>query len=183
MNINLKDKIKKDNYRYYGKENLSIKESKDNRLKILRAYRKANFYKNRKVIKYIFFYNLKRISDKYLIQIPYRCEIGEGFYIGHLGNIIINPNTVIGKNVNIANGVCIGQENRGKRKGTPIIGNRVWIGANAVIVGKIKIGDNVLIAPNSYINFDVPDNSIVIGNPGRIIYNDKATENYINNQI
>ena len=53
-------------------------------------------------------------------------------------------------------------------------------GANAVIVGKINIGNNVLIAPNSYVNFDVPDNSIVIGNPGKIIHKDNATEGYIN---
>lgn len=63
--------------------------------------------------------------------------------------------------------------------GVPTIGNDVWIGPNAVIVGKINIGDNVLIAANSYVNFDVPSNSIVIGNPGRIIPSAKATEGYI----
>ncbi|WP_138272484.1 LbetaH domain-containing protein [Parabacteroides merdae] len=50
------------------------------------------------------------------------------------------------------------------------LGNSVWIGPNAVIVEKINIGDNVLIAANSYVNFDVPSNSIVIGNPGRIFH-------------
>lgn len=44
------------------------------------------------------------------------------------------------------------QENRGVRQGTPVIGDCVWIGVNATIVGKIIIGDNVLIAPNSYAN-------------------------------
>ena len=77
----------------------------------------------------------------------------------------------------------IGQENRGKRKGTPIIGNEVWIGANAVIVGKINIGNNVLIAPLSYVNFDIPSNSIVIGNPAKIIPRENATEGYIENAI
>ncbi len=48
-----------------------------------------------------------------------------------------------------------------------------------MIVGKIKIGNNVLIAANSYVNFDVPDNSIVIGNPGKIIHRENATEGYI----
>lgn len=76
-----------------------------------------------------------------------------------------------------------GQENRGKRKGTPRIGNDVWIGTNAVIVGKIEIGNNVLIAPNSYVNFDVPNNSIVIGNPGKIIPSINACESYIENKI
>lgn len=77
----------------------------------------------------------------------------------------------------------IGQENRGKRKGTPIIGNEVWIGANAVIVGNVKIGNDVLIAPLSYVNFDVPDHSIVVGNPAKIISKEYATKDYINNKI
>ena len=182
MNKILKQKIDKDKYRYFG-NNISIRQNFDDRIKIIKAYRKANFYRNRKYIKYIYFYHLKKICQKQVSQIPYNVTIGDGFYIGHIGNIIMNPNVIIGRNVNIANGVCIGQENRGNRKGTPTIGNKVWIGTNAVIVGKIKIGNNVLIAPNSYINFDVPDNSIVVGNPGKIIYNGHATENYINNII
>lgn len=68
---------------------------------------------------------------------------------------------------------------RGKREGVPIIGNRVSVGANAVIVGKITIGDDVLIAPNSFVNFDVPSHSIVLGNPGKIHHRDWATEGHI----
>lgn len=106
-----------------------------------------------------------------------------GFYIGHCGRIIINPRTVLGKNINIATGVTIGQENRGKRKGCPIIGDNVWIGTNAVIVGNITIGTDVLIAPLAYVNFDVPDHSIVIGNPAKIIHRENATEGYINRTV
>lgn len=51
----------------------------------------------------------------------------------------------------------------------PIIGNNVCINANAIVVGGVRIGNNVLIAPGAFVNFDVPDNSIVIGNPGKII--------------
>lgn len=108
-------------------------------------------------------------------------KIGQGLYVGHAFNITVNPDAVIGKNCNIHKGVTIGQENRGKRKGTPTIGDHVWIGVNASIVGKIFIGDNVLIAPNSYVNFDVPSDSVVIGNPAKIIKNIKATEGYIKN--
>ena len=81
------------------------------------------------------------------------------------------------------NGITIGVELRGKRKGAPTIGNRVWIGPNATIVGKIKVGNDVLIGANSYVNFDVPDHSIVIGNPGKIISKENATEDYIVNII
>lgn len=102
-------------------------------------------------------------------------------YIGHPFGITINANAIIGSNCNIHKGVTIGQENRGLRKGCPTIGNRVWIGINSTIVGKITIGDDVLIAPNSFVNFDVPSHSIVIGNPGKVIAKENATEGYINN--
>lgn len=71
----------------------------------------------------------------------------------------------------------------GRVRGVPLIGNNVWIGINAVIVGNVKIGDDVLIAPNSYVNCDVPNHSIVFGNPCVIRHKDNATEDYINNKI
>lgn len=83
------------------------------------------------------------------------------------------------KNCNIAQNVTIGMENRGKRKGCPTIGDKVRIGAGAVVVGKITIGDDVLIAPNSFVNCDVPSHSIVLGNPCKIVYRENATEGYI----
>ena len=110
-------------------------------------------------------------------------QIGPGLCIGHPYGITINPNIVFGKNCNIHKGATIGQENRGSRKGVPTIGDCVYIGINSTIVGKIHIGNDVLIAPNSYVNCDVPDHSIVLGNPCRIIHRDNATEGYINNRI
>ena len=119
-------------------------------------------------------------SVKFGIQIPIPTQIGAGFYLGHFGNIIVNPNAVIGKNCNLAQGVTIGQANRGKRAGAPQIGDNVWIGPNAVIVGAVKIGSNVLIAPNSFVNFDVSDNSVVVTKQCDVISNESATEGYIN---
>ncbi len=63
--------------------------------------------------------------------------------------------------------------------GCPVIGDRVWIGANAVVVGRITIGDDVLIAPLSFVNFDVPDKAVVAGNPAKII-NYNGSEGYVN---
>ena len=128
-------------------------------------------------------FRLDRLSRKYHFQIPYDTNIGKGFYLAHFGRVIIHPKSVIGHNVNVSTGVVIGTQFRGKRKGAPQIGNYVWIGANAVIVGNIRIGNNVLIAPGAYVNFDVPDGSIVIGNPGLIRRSPGATLNYINNTI
>ncbi|MCF1627480.1 DapH/DapD/GlmU-related protein [Tetragenococcus koreensis] len=64
------------------------------------------------------------------------------------------------------------------------IGNRVWIGANAIIVGGITIGDNVLIAANTFITENVPSNTIVFGNPAIMKQNKKnSTKGYINNPV
>ena len=71
----------------------------------------------------------------------------------------------------------------GGRQGTPVIGNEVWIGINAAIVGKITIGDDVLIAPNSYVNCDVPSHSIVFGNSCIIKHRENATEGYVNRKV
>jgi serine O-acetyltransferase len=114
---------------------------------------------------------------------PQKTQIGEGFYLGHWGTVVINPKVKIGKNCNIMQGVTIAQANRGKHEGVPEIGNEVWIGTNAVIVGKVKVGNNVLIAPNVYLNTDVPDNSVVVGNPAQIISKLNATEDYINHKV
>ena len=89
----------------------------------------------------------------------------------------------MGKNININRGVLIGQTNRGGRRGAPVIGNEVWIGINAAIVGNITIGDDVLIAPNSYVNCDVPSHSVVFGNPCIIKHRENATEGYINRKV
>lgn len=128
------------------------------------------------------FYRLMFMRNmvKFGIATHWSLTVGKGLYIGHFGGIVINPNAKIGDNCNINQGVTIGAENRGDRKGAPAIGNKVWIGANSVVVGNITIGDNVLIAPLTLVNFDVPSNSIVIGNPARIIPNEHATEGYIN---
>lgn len=113
------------------------------------------------------------------IQIPYKTEIGEGLYIGHFGSIIINPDAVIGKNFCISAGTLVGNA-LGKNKGVPTIGDNVYMGRNSIVIGKVNVGNNVLIAPGAFVNFDVPENSIVIGNPGQIIPQESSpTEKYI----
>jgi serine O-acetyltransferase len=120
---------------------------------------------------------------KYGLQIPIMSQIGAGFYIGHVGTTVINSRAVIGRNCSVTHGVTIGQANRGRRKGVPVLGDRVWVGAGAVIVGNVRIGSNVLIAPNAYVATDVPDDSVVVGNPARIMSRADATAGYINNVL
>jgi serine O-acetyltransferase len=121
-----------------------------------------------------------RLKVKFGFQIPFTCNIGPGLFIGHFGGIVVNQAVVIGSNCNLAQGVTLGHVSRGSKKGSPIIGDRVWIGANAVVVGNIKIGNDVLIAPLTYINEDIPDHAVVMGNPSKVI-SLKGSQDYIKN--
>jgi serine O-acetyltransferase len=170
----------KDLYRYYGDEGESLAQKmlRPPELRYIALLRKTNACKFR-LLKLFYMVRLKLLSYKTLIQIPVRTEIGEGFYIGHLGRLIIHPDAKLGKNINVGTGVTIGQENRGKRKGTPTLKGDCWIGTNSVIVGNIQIGEDVLIAPLTFVNFDVPDHSIVIGNPGVVRKKENAVLGYV----
>lgn len=123
----------------------------------------------------------KILYNHHGIEIPDSVQIGAGMQMIHPRDITINSATIIGNNCTILKGVTIGSQLRGKRQGAPKIGDNVYLGLNSSIVGGIVIGNNVLIAPNAYVNFDVPDNSIVIGNPGVIHYSESATAVYIKN--
>ena len=178
--------IQKDFYRESGRwlsDFEILKKCFSPNLHFVYLLRKAQRYQHAFLLKSVWKLVLRHYQIKYGFQIYPETSIGEGFYLGHWGSLVINPKTVIGKNCNIAQGVTIGQQNRGKSAGVPVIGNRVWIGANAVIVGKITIGDDVLIAPNSYINFDVPAHSVVSGNPATVVSRENATDGYINNVV
>ena len=150
-------------------------------MKYLKLWRKASAASG--LSRTLLCLKLERLSERTQIQVPPEVKAGPGLYIGHLGRVIIHPDTVLGSNVNLSTGVTIGQTNRGSRKGVPVIGDRVWIGTNAVIVGGITIGNDVLIAPGAYVTADVPDHSVVIGNPAVIRPRENATEGYINRQV
>lgn len=127
---------------------------------------------------------LKRIilfkyARKFGLEISPAATIGKELYLGHPYNITVGAEVVIGEHVSLHKGCTIGRENRGKREGSPTIGDFVWIGINATIVGKISIGNDVLISPNSFVNCDVPDHSVVFGNPAVIRHKLHATEGYL----
>ncbi len=141
--------------------------------------RKLSKCRNHTVKKKLWHILFTRYQYRYGFQIPFNTEIGEGMYISHFGTLVIHEKAKIGRNFTVTYGITIGQTNRGRLKGCPTIGDNVWLGTGVVIVGNVNIGSNVLIAPNSFVNFDVPDHSMVIGNPGRIIKRENPTEGYI----
>lgn len=95
-------------------------------------------------------------------------SIGGGFYIGHIGGVHINPGAVLGKNCDLAHRVTIGASAMG-RQGVPVLGDEVYIGTGAALVGKIRIGNGVKIAANTLVMSNIPDGATVMGVPGRII--------------
>lgn len=112
---------------------------------------------------------LKRWEYAFHIRIPPQTAIGPGLYIGHFGDIGVNRRAVIGANCNLSQGVSIGQASRGRRKGCPVIGDNVFVGPGAKIIGRVRIGDNVAIGANCVVTRDIPDNAVVVGVPGRVI--------------
>lgn len=172
-------KIKSDLFRYYG--NTSIKTLIYS-LFFNTGFRFSYFLRkceNNRNPFWRFF--LWRMELKHHLHINPDTKIGHGLYIGYGEFVTITPKAIVGDNLNINHGAVVGLIGRGKRAGSPVIGKNVWIGTHAVVVGGIKIGDNVLIAPLSHVNFDVPDNAVVAGNPGKII-SFLGTTGYVNNK-
>lgn len=122
---------------------------------------------------------LKHLSYQLGISIPAGTRIGSGLYIGHFGGIVVSGRSVIGKNCNLSHGVTLGQANRGPNKGYPTIGDNVYIGPGAKVVGAVHIGNDVAIGANCVVTKDVPDHAVVVGVPGKII-SYKGTTGYIN---
>jgi serine O-acetyltransferase len=115
-------------------------------------------------------YKLFRLLSEILTGIELPCEaiLGRRFRIDHFGGIVISGDAVFGEDCVVRNGVTVGLRHKGKR-GSPVIGNRVDIGAGAKILGPIRIGDDVAIGANAVVLSDVPSNSIAVGVPARIL--------------
>jgi serine O-acetyltransferase len=149
--------------------------------------RKTAHYSSRKRSFAFFAYLYNRVlyhhyRFRYGFDISPTTRIGPGLYIGHFGGVVISPHAVLGANVNNAHGVTIGAASRGPRTGAPTLEDRVWVGANAVLVGNIVIGHDALIAPGAYVNFDVPPMAVVLGNPGKVI-SSEGSIGYVNRTL
>ncbi len=103
------------------------------------------------------------------IEIHPAAKIGKGFFIDHGMGVVIGETVEIGENVLLYQGVTLGGTGKEKGKRHPTLGNNVVVGAGTKILGAITIGDNVKIGANSVVLHHVPDNSIVVGVPGRVI--------------
>lgn len=110
--------------------------------------------------------------------IPGTAEIGENTKIGYGGiGVVIHSRAVIGENCTICQCVTIGGTS--KKKDVPVVGNSVFIGAGAKIIGPVIIGNNCFIGANAVVNRNIPDNSLVAGVPGKVIKENIDINNYI----
>jgi serine O-acetyltransferase len=109
------------------------------------------------------------------ICLPRDAEIGGGLYLPAFGAIILGRGS-IGANCTIEQNVTLGIAGRGDERGRPTIGNRVYIGAGAMIVGKITVGDDAYIFPGSVVTRPVPPRAVVMGYPARIVSYDGSFE-------
>ena len=100
------------------------------------------------------------------IELPRQATIGPGLRIGHFGGITVSPEAVLGRNVSISQNVTIGVNGEGAKAGTPTVGDDVYIAPGARLFGPIRVGDNVKIGANAVVYRDVPDNAVVVLDPG-----------------
>lgn len=112
-------------------------------------------------------------------EITFNGNIGSGLVLGHGRNITVNCRAKLGRNCVLFKGCTIGSVRSGKREGVPTLGDCVVVGLNAFVGGGVRIGNDVLIAPNAFVNFDVPDHSVVVGNPGVVHPRMNATADYV----
>lgn len=107
--------------------------------------------------------------NQYLTGIQMRLEtrVEGGLRFQHFSCIVINEATVIGKNCLVFQGVTIGVGT----SGIPRIGNNVILSSGVKVIGDVKIGNNVIVGANAVVTKDIPDNSIAVGIPAKVIAN------------
>lgn len=123
--------------------------------------------KNR-VLRMILFVIYAHYRNSYGLEVVLGSNVDGGLVLAHPYCITLDSHVRIGKQCTLFKGSTIGSIRGGKMAGAPQLVNRVVVCANAMVCGNIKVGDDVLIAANAFVNFDVPSNSVVIGNPGVI---------------
>jgi len=123
-----------------------------------------HYEKNRllRIIPKLMFGYYKRVL---VSDINYRADIGYALCIRHVFATTFGGSTVIGNNVTILHSVTLGEKNGSY----PIIGDNVYLGSGCCVLGGVTIGNNVIIGANAVVTKNIPENSIVVGNPGKII--------------
>jgi serine O-acetyltransferase len=115
------------------------------------------------------------VRNVYSIEITSRTKIGRRLRIAHQGGVVIHPDAVIGDDCLLRQFVTIGIAGD-DAKGSPRLGDRVEVGAGAVIFGAVTIGDDARIGPNAVVTTDVPASAMAVATPARVIRGATAAE-------
>jgi serine O-acetyltransferase len=107
------------------------------------------------------------IRNHYGIELPQQAIIGRRMLIGHQGAIVVHPNARIGDDCVIRQGCTIGAVELRNIDVAPVLGDGVRMGAGAVIIGGVRVGDNARIGPNAVVTKNVAANSVVMAPPPR----------------
>lgn len=117
------------------------------------------------LLKALYLISKTMIEVLFGISIDVNSAIGPGFYIGHFGCIVIHGD--LGRGCSVGQGVTIGSKGAGKSNGWPSLGDNVYIGAGAKVIGHIRVGNNVVIGANAVVIHDVADNMLAVGVPAQ----------------
>jgi len=101
------------------------------------------------------------------IYVSTNSDIGPGLYIGHFGGIFLVCNA--GRNLSVGQQVTIGYKGAGKSDRWPELGNDVYVGAGAKVIGDIRVGDGVIIGANTVVTKNVPARMRVVGAKVRVL--------------
>lgn len=98
-------------------------------------------------------------------------HLGPGFALVHSNGVVVGPGVRTGIDCRLNPGVVLGEPGRGSSGdyGFPVLGDHVTIGAHAVVLGTIHIGDGSVVGANSVVRGDVEDNVVVIGSPAKVV--------------
>jgi serine O-acetyltransferase len=120
--------------------------------------------------RFYFFGRLVSHISRFLtgIEIHPGAKIGRRFFIDHGSGVVIGETTEIGDDVHLYQGVVLGGVSLEKKKRHPTVGNGVLIGAGAIVLGPISIGDGARIGAASLVIIDVPPHAVAIGVPARL---------------
>lgn len=102
------------------------------------------------------------------ISLPKTAEIGGGLYMPHGGRVVVSSVAHLGEGCTLAHGATVGVNRKGGEFDAPMIGNHVFVGINAVVIGPIKVGDFATIGACTVVSRDVPEGAMVRPAPSRL---------------
>lgn len=117
--------------------------------------------------------------QKHGIYISSNAQIDSGLKLPHPVAIVIGDGVIIGKNVTLYQSVTLGGRVLGdwSEGNYPSISDGAIIYSGAIIAGKVRVGKNAIVGANSVVISDIPDDSVAVGAPARVIKNTKNTKN------